>query len=65
MFDNGDDEVHQKIQLMTIKKTTGDAAKKTKVIKSVPKNKEVNVVDENEIFGNMMVNKVKIDKKDD
>ncbi len=65
VFDNGDDEVHQKIQLMTIKKTTGDAAKKTKVIKSVPKNKEVNVVDENEIFGNMMVNKVKIDKKDD
>lgn len=65
VFDNGDDEVHQKIQLMTIKKTTGDAAKKTKIIKSVPKNKEVNAVDENEIFGNMMVNKVKIDKKDD
>ena len=65
VFDNGDDEVHQKIQLMTIKKTTGDAVKKSKVIKSVPKNKEVNAVDENEIFGNMMVNKVKIDKKED
>lgn len=65
VFDNGDDEVHQKIQLMTIKKTTGDSAKKSKVIKSVPKSKEVNAVNENEIFGNMMVNKVKIDKKDD
>ncbi len=64
ILDTGDDEVHQKIQLMTIKKTkTADA--KSKVIKSVPKNKEVNTVDENEIFGNMMVNKVKIDKKDD
>jgi hypothetical protein len=49
---------------MTIKKTTGNAAKKDKVIKSVPKNEEVNLVDENELFGNMMVNKVKIDKKD-
>lgn len=65
VFDNGDDEVHQKIQLMTIKKTKGADDSKSKIIKSVPKNKEVNEVNENEIFGNMMVNKVKIDKKDD
>ena len=64
ILDSGDDEVHQKIQLMTIKKTTGDSNKQ-KVIKSVPKSKEVNSVDENELFGNMIVNKVKIDKKDD
>lgn len=65
ILDNGDDEVHQKIQLMTIKKTKGDSQNKSKIIKSVPKNKEVNVVDETELFNNMMVNKVKIDKIDD
>ena len=59
-----DEEVHQKIQLMTIKKTTG-ADSKAKVIKSVPKNKEVEAASEDEIFGNMIVNKIKIDKKDD
>ena len=65
VLDHGDDEVHQKIQLMTIKKTSGEADKKAKVIKSVPKNKEVEAASEDEIFGNMIVNKIKIDKKDD
>ncbi len=65
VLDHGDDEVHQKIQLMTIKKTTGEADKKSKIIKSVPKNKEVESATEDEIFGNMIVNKIKIDKKDD
>jgi hypothetical protein len=65
VLDNGDDEVHQKIQLMTIKKTKGEPDGKAKIIKSVPKNKEANVVDEQELIDNIMVNKVKIDKKDD
>ena len=65
VFDNGDDEVHQKIQLMTIKKAKGEPDGKAKIIKSVPKNKEANVVDEQELIDNIMVNKVKIDKKDD
>ena len=65
VFDNGDDEVHQRIQLMTIKKTASNVGKKTKVIKSVPKNEEANVVDETEALKNMMINKVKIDKKED
>lgn len=65
VIDNGDDEVHQKIQLMTIKKTTGDNDKTSKVIKSVPKSKEVASASEEEIFGNMMINKIKIDKKED
>lgn len=64
VLDHGDDEVHQKIQLMTIKRTSGDADKKSKVIKSVPKNKEVESATEDDIFGNMIVNKIKIDKKD-
>ena len=53
---------------MSILKSNDDIAfitfkdNKSKVIKSVPKNKEVESATEDEIFGNMIVNKIKIRK---
>ena len=61
-----DSEVHQKIQLMTIKKTA-EVEDKSKVIKLKPKAEKE--PDENNLLKNMMINKIKIDsvedKKDD
>lgn len=64
-INNGDDEIHQKIQLITTKKVKSDDAEKSKVIKAVPKTNDGNVVDEKELLKNMMfINKGKNDKKD-
>lgn len=60
---NNDDEVHQKIQLMTVKKTTEvetPKAEEKKVITVTPKNEPITEVD---ILSNMMINKIKIEKK--
>lgn len=59
---NEDKEVHQKIQLMTIKKTKNAKKDETKVI--VAKPKEEKAPEDDEILKNMMINKIKIDKKD-
>ena len=58
-----DKEVHQKIQLMTIKKTSGAKTNNSKVITVKPKPEKA--PEDNEILKNMMINKIKIDKKDD
>ena len=58
-----DKDVHQKIQLVNLKKTK-DIQEKAEVIKSVPKNEE-GILDENELLNNMMFNKIKIEKKED
>lgn len=58
-----DKDVHQKIQLMTVKKTTEVSAPKTeenKVITVMPKNDPIT---ETDILNNMMINKIKIEKK--
>ena len=60
---NEDDEVHQKIQLMTIKKSKDVKDDGSNVIKIKPKKEEE--PKEDEILKNMMINKIKIDKKDD
>lgn len=61
-----DQEIHQKIQLMTIKKTA-EVEDNSKVIKLKPKPETE--PDENDLLKNMMINKIKIDsvedKKDD
>jgi hypothetical protein len=57
-----DKEVHQKIQLMTIKKTA-EVEDNSKVIKLKPKpEKEPK---EDGIFKNMMINKIKIENVDE
>ena len=58
-----DKDVHQKIQLVNLKKTK-DIKENSEVIKSVPKHEE-GIVDENELLNNMMFNKIKIEKKED
>lgn len=58
-----DKDVHQKIQLMTVKKTTEVSAPKTeenKVITVMPKNDPIT---ETDILNNIMINKIKIEKK--
>lgn len=60
---NTDKDVHQKIQLMTIKKSTEVETPKNeeqKVITIKPKKESIN---ENDILNNMMINKIKIEKK--
>lgn len=57
-----DKDVHQKIQLMTVKKTTGSDEKKSNIIAITPK--EETEPDDNELLKNMMVNKIKIDTSD-
>ena len=60
---NNDKDVHQKIQLMTVKKSTEVAEPKTeenKVITIMPKN---NPITETDILNNIMMNKIKIEKK--
>ncbi len=64
ILEENNDDIHQRIQLMTTKKTTGEPTKRPKVIKSVPKNKEVIALNETEVLNNMVVNRVRIDKKD-
>lgn len=58
---NNDKEVHQKIQLMTVKKATEvePVLQKNTVITVAPKKEEVN---ENDILNNIMMNKIKIGK---
>lgn len=58
-----DEEVHQKIQLMTIKKSK-DVADDNSKIKVVKPREEEGPKDE-ELLGNMMINKIKIDKKEE
>lgn len=60
---NEDKEVHQKIQLMTVKRTAGVKDENSKVIKVKPKPEQA--PKEDELLKNMMINKIKIDKKDD
>ena len=58
-----DKDVHQKIQLMTVKKTTEVSAPKTeenRVITVMPKNDPIT---ETDILNNIMINKIKIEKK--
>ena len=58
-----DKDVHQKIQLMTVKKATEVSAPRTeenKVITVMPKNDPIT---ETDILNNMMINKIKIEKK--
>ena len=55
-----DDEIHQKIQLMTIKKTA-EVEDNSKVIKLKPKPEKE--PEEDGILKNMMINKIKIEKK--
>lgn len=58
-----DKEVHQKIQLMTVKKTAEVEAPKAevqKVITITPKNDPIT---ETDILNNIMINKIKIEKK--
>ena len=55
-----DDEIHQKIQLMTVKKTAEVASDNQKVIALKPK-KEKEKKDE-DYFGNVMMNRVRINK---
>lgn len=60
---NTDKEVHQKIQLMTVKKSTEvepTKAEENTVITIKPKKETIT---ENDILSNMMINKIKIDKK--
>ncbi|MBE5756005.1 MAG: hypothetical protein E7341_04975 [Clostridiales bacterium] len=56
-----DDEVHQKIQLMTVKKTADVKKKESEVITIKPKAPKKEKEKE-DYFGNMMVNKIKINK---
>ena len=58
-----DDEVHQKIQLMTIKKTADVENSTSKIIKIKPKPEKE--PEEDELLKNMMINKIKIDKKEE
>ena len=58
-----DDEVHQKIQLMTIKKTADVENNASKIIKIKPKPEKE--PEEDELLKNMMINKIKIDKKEE
>lgn len=58
-----DEEVHQKIQLMSIKKTTGKKENENNI--QVIKPREEEEPKDDELLGNMMINKIKIDKKDD
>lgn len=58
-----DKEIHQKIQLMTIKRSTGVSNDASKVIKVKPKPEKA--PEDDELLKNMMINKIKIDKKDD
>ena len=58
-----DGEVHQKIQLMTIKKTADVENTNSKIIKIKPKPEKE--PEEDELLKNMMINKIKIDKKED
>ncbi len=58
-----DKDVHQKIQLMTVKRTTEVSQPQTeenKVITVMPKDEPIN---ETDILGNMMMNKIRIEKK--
>ena len=57
-----DKEVHQKIQLMTIKTAKGVEDTSSKVIVAKPKVEKA--PEDDEILKNMMINKIKIDKKD-
>ena len=58
---NTDKDIHQKIQLMTVKKTAGKKEDTTGVIVARPKPEEEPKDDE--LLKNMMINKIKIDKK--
>lgn len=58
-----DKEVHQKIQLVTIKRTKDVDDASSKIIVSKPKEEKAPADDD--ILKNMMINKIKIDKKDD
>ena len=60
---NSDKDVHQKIQLMTVKKSAEVEIPKSeeqKVITVMPKNDPIT---ETDILNNMMINKIKIEKK--
>lgn len=56
-----DKEVHQKIQLMTVKRTTGKKEEDNNIIVATPKPEED--IEDDELLKNMMINKIKIDKK--
>lgn len=58
---NHDKDIHQKIQLMTVKKTTGANDGSSNVIAIKPKPEKA--PEDDEILKNMMINKIKIDKK--
>jgi len=60
---NHDKDVHQKIQLMTVKRTAGVNDESSKIISIKPKPEKA--PEDDEILKNMMINKIKIDKKDD
>ena len=57
-----DKEVHQKIQLMTVKKTAEVASNDQKIITIKPKATTKKDKEPDDYFGNMMVNKLKINK---
>jgi len=56
-----DDEIHQKIQLMTVKKTADVKKNESEVITIKPKSPKKEK-ERDDYFGNMMVNKIKINK---
>ena len=60
---NSDKEVHQKIQLMTVKRTAEVETRKEEVQKVITVAPKDEPVTENEILSNMMINKIKIEKK--
>lgn len=60
---NTDKEVHQKIQLMTIKKSTEVEPSKTEEQKVITIKPKKEAVTENDILSNIMINKIKIEKK--
>ena len=57
-----DKDIHQKIQLMTVKKTAGKKEDTSGVIVATPKPEEEPKDDD--LLKNMMINKIKIDKRD-
>lgn len=58
-----DNDVHQKIQLVNLKKAK-NIKEEAEIIKPLPKEEDAEVED-SELLKNMMFNKIKIDKKDD
>lgn len=60
---NTDKDVHQKIQLMTIKKSTEVEPVKTEEQKVITIKPKKDSISENDILNNIMINKIKIEKK--